>query len=54
LEDYVAVQIFQLLGPQNIVVAHQCCDLVVALAACRCAEQIVQSTPAFDAKRADA
>ena len=47
-------QVFQLLGPQNIVVSHQCCDLVVALAACRGAEQIVQSTPAFDAERPDA
>src|SRR5260370_22886079 len=45
-------QIFQLLRPQNIVVAHQCCDLMVALAACRWAEPIWQSTPAFDANGA--
>jgi hypothetical protein len=47
------LQVFQLLGPQNVVMAHDRCDLVIALAARGGAQQIVQSAPAFQAKRAD-
>jgi hypothetical protein len=47
------LQIFQFLGPQQVVVAHDLRDLVIALAACRGAEQIVESAPALLTKRAD-
>jgi hypothetical protein len=47
------LQVFQFLGPQNVVVAHDRRDLVIALAACGGAEQIVQSAPTFHAKHAD-
>ena len=47
------LQIFQLVGPQQVVMAHDLCDLVIALAACRGAEQIVESAPALLTQRAD-
>src|SRR5262249_14656133 len=49
----IVLKVFQLLGPQNVVMAHDRCDLVIALAARGRADEIVQSAPAFQAKRAD-
>jgi hypothetical protein len=47
------LQVFEFRGPQNVIMAHDRCDLVIALTACRGTEQIVQSAPAVHAKRAD-
>jgi hypothetical protein len=47
------LQVFQFRRPQNVVVTHDRCDLVVALAAGGRAEEIVQPAPAVHAERAD-
>src|SRR5215471_9377208 len=49
----IVLQVFQLLGPQNVVMAHNRCDLVIALAARGRADEIVQSAPAFQPERAE-
>src|SRR5215831_19949847 len=47
------LQVFELRRPQNVVVAHDRCDLVVALAARERAQEIVQPAPAVHAERPD-
>src|SRR5215469_9358402 len=49
----IMLQVFELRRPQNVVVAHDRCDLVVALAAGGRAQEIVQPEPAVHAERAD-
>src|SRR6516225_1433455 len=49
----IMLQVFQFRRPQNVVVTHDRCDLVVALAAGGRAEEIVQPAPAVHAERAD-
>jgi hypothetical protein len=48
------LQVFQVLCTENVVMAHNRCNLVIALAAGAGAQQIVESAPAFHAERADA
>jgi hypothetical protein len=47
------LQVFEFRGPQNVVMAHDRCDLVIALAARGRAQEIVQSAPALQAERTD-
>src|SRR5262249_57996435 len=47
------LQVFEFCSPQNVVMAHDGCDLVIALAARRGAQQLVKPALSFHAERAD-